>query len=130
MNTQSHTESQIPTEIHMQLPMTIITTSALFPLGQVVATPDALALLQATKSSAALLLNRHIHGDFGDLCKSDLTENEVALKHGLRVMSVYRLVERAVLKATLRADRSKLDTVWIITEADRSVTTILCPHNY
>ncbi|TAG46844.1 MAG: type I restriction endonuclease subunit M [Betaproteobacteria bacterium] len=110
--------------------MTIITTCAMFPLGQVVATPDALALLQATKSSAVLLLNRHMHGDFGDVCKSDLAENEVALKHGLRVMSVYRLVERAVFKATPPADRSKLDTVWIITEADRSVTTILCPHNY
>jgi hypothetical protein len=130
MNTQSHNESQTPAEIHMQLPMTIITTSALFPLGQVVATPDALALLQATKSSAALLLNRHIHGDFGDLCKSDLEENRIALKHGLRVMSVYRLVERAVFKATPPTDRSKLDTVWIVTEADRSVTTILCPHNY
>jgi hypothetical protein len=130
MNTQSHHESQTPTEIHMQVPMTIITTSALFPLGQVAATPDALALLQATKSSAALLLNRHMHGDFGDLCESDLAENEVALKHGLRVMSVYRLVERAVFKATPPADRSKLDTVWIITEADRSVTTILCPYNY
>jgi hypothetical protein len=130
MNTQSHTESQTPTEIHMQLPMTIITTSAMFPLGQVVATPDALALLQATKSSGALLLNRHMHGDFGDVCKFDLAENEVALKHGLRVMSVYRLVERSVFKATPPADRGKLDTVWIITEADRSVTTILCPHNY
>ncbi|TAF98712.1 MAG: type I restriction endonuclease subunit M, partial [Betaproteobacteria bacterium] len=57
-------------------------------------------------------------------------ENLVALKHGLRVMSVYRLVERAVFKTTPPAERSKLDTVWIITEADRSVTTILCPHNY
>ncbi len=111
--------------------MTIITTAALFPLGNVVATPNALALLQATHSSAALLLNRHMHGDFGDLDAHDLQQNLDAIKNNdARILSVYRLVSPTLLKATPTNERNKLDTVWIITEWDRSVTTVLCPHDY
>ncbi len=116
---------------HRPLPMTIITTAALFPLGNVVATPNALALLQATQSSTALLLNRHMHGDFGDLHADDLQQNLDAIKNSdARILSVYRLVSPTVLKATPTNERNKLDTVWIITEWDRSVTTVLCPHDY
>ncbi|MGL5002121.1 MAG: type I restriction endonuclease subunit M [Casimicrobium sp.] len=129
MNTPSNAAAAAAT--HMQLPMTIISTAALFPLGAVVATPNALALLKATQSSTALLLNRHMHGDFGDLPADDLQQNFDAIKNNdARILSVYRLVSPTVLKATPTHERNKLDTVWIITEWDRSVTTVLCPHDY
>jgi hypothetical protein len=63
------------------------------------------------------LLARHIHGDWGDLPVEDQVENELALLTGKRLLSSY----------TLPGGESK---VWIITEADRSVTTILLPDDY
>jgi hypothetical protein len=65
-----------------QPPITIITNSAKFSLGQVVATPGALALLQATGRSAACLLARHLHGDWGDICRDDAAMNEQAITDG------------------------------------------------
>ncbi len=98
-------------------PVTIITNAAKFQLGQCVATPGALALLEQTGFSAAFLINRHLHGSWGDVCKEDAELNEMALKDGSRIMSVYRLVSPEKLKATPQSKRSDLPTVWIITEA-------------
>jgi hypothetical protein len=114
----------------LNLHVIIFTNGALFELGNVVATPDALSLLRETKCSAGLLINRHVHGDFGDCDESDRRENEAAVNRFQRILSVYRLVPLDVLKATPKHQRASLPTLWIITEADRSVTTILCPHNY
>jgi hypothetical protein len=61
------------------------------------------------------LLARHAAGDWGELCTFDRHQNEIALREGLRVLSSYP-VER--------------EYVWVITEADRSVTTILLPEEY
>lgn len=113
-----------------QTPVTIITSAARFRLGQVVATPGALALLEKTGFSAGALLNRHVHGDWGDVCKDDAAENEFAVTRRLRLLSVYRLVDPVKLAATPRDKRSDLPTVWIITEADRSVSTLLRPEDY
>ena len=60
-------------------------------------------------------LKRHLGGDWGEVCDEDRAENEFSLKEGLRLMSVYSLKGRKI---------------WIITEADRSATTILYPENY
>jgi hypothetical protein len=60
-------------------------------------------------------LARHATGDWGDLDEQDREENELSLKHGWRIVSSYIVGEK---------------TVWIITEADRSVTTILLPDEY
>ncbi len=87
-----------------------------FSLGTVVATPAALAALQATGQSPIEFLHRHVSGDWGDVGASDALENELALKQGLRLLSVYAL-----------ADGTRL---WIITEADRSATTLLLPEDY
>ena len=115
--------------------VTIITNAAKFQLGQCVATPGALALLEQTGFSAAFLINRHVHGDWGDVCKEDAELNELALKDGSRIMSVYRLVSPEKLKATPRSKRSKLHTVWVITDAAdddgiRRCTTALLPGDY
>ena len=111
-------------------PTIIYSNTARFPLGQIVATPGALELLQETGFSAAALISRHVHGDWGDLCEEDRTENEFAVTRRLRILSCYRLVDAARLAATPTEKRSSLPTLWIISEADRSVTTLLRPSDY
>lgn len=89
---------------------------ALFPLGQVVATPGALEALQAAGKDPKQYLERHARGDWGDLCPEDVQANQQALLDGSRLFSAYQVTD------TL--------TVWIITESDRSVSTILLPSEY
>ena len=84
-------------------------------LGRVVATPGALKVLDASEEDPLSLLSRHCSGDWGELDAHDRKENERSLKHGWRVLSSYPVGERKI---------------WIITEADRSVTTILLPEEY
>lgn len=64
-----------------------LSTIPLFPAGQIVATPGALALLEQTNKSPLEFVSRHLRGDWGDLCQEDKTENELSLKHGLRLLS-------------------------------------------
>lgn len=87
-----------------------------FPMGQPVVTPAAQAALDAIGMSGVLFLARHLHGDWGDLSAEDQAANELALLTGQRLLSSYDLPGGGV--------------VWIITEADRSVTTILLPSDY
>lgn len=85
-----------------------------FSLGQLVATPGALDALG--EESFWPYIKRHAFGDWGDVSAEDKKENELSLKHGFRILSAY----------TLPAG----DRIWIITEADRSATTILLPEEY
>jgi len=85
------------------------------PLGRVVATPGALKLLVETGCHPFDYLARHATGDWGELSAFDRRQNEVALRVGYRVLSSYE---------------TTAGTVWIVTEADRSVTTILLPEEY
>lgn len=89
---------------------------AKFSFGQVVATPGAVAALQEAGEHPLLYFQRHAHGDWGDLDADDIAENEFSLASGLRLLSKYTLSTGTV--------------IWIITEADRSVTTILLPEEY
>ena len=116
-------------------PTIIYSNTARFPLGQIVATPGALQLLQETGFSAAALLARHLQNDWGDLCKDDAALNAMALADGSRIMSVYRLVDAEKLKATPRSKRADLPTVWVITDGTnedgkREYTTLLLPGDY
>jgi hypothetical protein len=72
--------------------------------------------LEEAGVSPASVLARHANGDWGELDEHDRRANEYALKHGLRVLSAYTL--------------SSGEKIWIITEADRSTTTILLPEEY
>jgi hypothetical protein len=85
------------------------------PLGRVVATPGALKLLADMGEDPFGYTARHATGDWGDLCAFDRRQNEIALREGYRVLSSYE---------------TPAGHVWVITEADRSVTTILLPENY
>lgn len=85
-----------------------------FPLGQVVITASAKDVLHPEDVQDALV--RHASGDWGDVDDHDRHENEVSVHQYLRLFSVYH-------------DRDKMK-FWIITEADRSATTILLPEDY
>ena len=110
--------------------MTLMSNAPRFALGQLVATPGAMELLEQTGFSALALVSRHVHGDWGDCCDEDKTTNEAAVRQRMRVMSVYRLVDAEALLQTPQDKRSSLPTLWIITEADRSATTLLLPSEY
>lgn len=85
-----------------------------FPMGNVVATPGALESLHAFEISTSL--TRHVRGDWGLVDLHDAQENEFALKNGLRLRSAY--------------ENSDGNRFWIVTEADRSSTTVLLPEEY
>ena len=87
-----------------------------FSPGRLVATPGALAAFEAAGEEPWDYLLRHLAGDWGELDEEDKQENEYALRNSLRVLSAYPL------KTGQR--------VWVITEADRSVTTFLLPSEY
>jgi len=88
--------------------MNSLPTVPLFTAGRLVATPGALALLEKVNKSPLEYASRHLRGDWGDLDQEDKTENELSLKLGFRLLSSYQVT-----------DTEKL---WVITEADRSVT--------
>jgi hypothetical protein len=91
--------------------------AALFPLGQLVATPGALALLAGAGEDPAVLLARHVSGDWGEVPPEDARENEHSLREGFRIVSSYPVGGGGA-------------RVWLITEADRSLTCILLPEEY
>lgn len=112
MNKKSNTPaanaaSLPPAAVHQKRP--------LFAIGALVATPGALDLLDGTGTNASSILTRHQYGDFGSICVEDTQSNLDAIKHGLRIFSAYDI------------GRVRL---WVITEADRSVTTLLLPSEY
>ena len=123
-------ENNIPEALPSAKAVIIYTDAARFQLGQVVATPGALDLLQQTGFSAAALLNLHVHGNWGDCCQKDAVQNELAVVRQRQLISIYRLVDDAKLAATPRLKRTELPTIWILTEADRSATIILRPQDY
>ncbi len=84
-----------------------------FELGQIVATPGALAALKKAGQQPCEFLTRHINRDLSD---EDRRENEYSLEHGFRLLSACRTHVG--------------DKLWIITESDRSVTTLLLPEEY
>ena len=87
-----------------------------FLLGQIVATPAALKAIADSGQTPSDFLDRHASGDWGDVDDEDKKLNDDDLIHGGRVLSAYHT--------------SKGEKIWIITEADRSVTTILLPEEY
>lgn len=86
-----------------------------FPRGRILATPGALALAEAHAVVLLPLLIRHRSGDWDDVCAHDARANREALDTGVRILSAYD---------------TAAGRLWIITEADRSATTILLPSEY
>jgi hypothetical protein len=87
-----------------------------FPLGQVVATPGVLQALKESGQSALDFLSRHRTGDWGDVSDVDKELNNQAVKDGDRILSAYHTSQGV--------------KVWVLTESDRSATTLLLPAEY
>ena len=87
-----------------------------FALGQTVITPGAEEALEIAGQTAMEFIRRHAAGDRGELSDADVKENELSLEKGRSLLSRY--------------ETTKGEPVWIITEADRSATTILLPIEY
>jgi len=99
--------------------MPILVVNPTFPIGQVVAARGVAALMDEKPEFNLFVqqsFNRHVKRDWGDLCKEDKAENNLSLKKGFRLLSAY--------------EDKTLTKIWIITEADRSATTILFPDEY
>lgn len=93
-----------------------------FLLGRLVATPGALAACSPDHIFVCLV--RHVTGDWGDCCAEDKKENDRALLHGERILSAY------AIDPTKPCDGYGDNCLWIITEWDRSLTTVLLPEEY
>jgi hypothetical protein len=87
-----------------------------FASGNVYATPGALDALEASGETAIKYLRRHLSGDWGEVDGEDKQENEYSLENDLRILSAYTI-----------GNGTK---IWVITEADRSATTVLLPSEY
>lgn len=90
--------------------------SGKFPLGQIVATPGALEALEESGQTPDFFLDQHVSGNWGIVDDEDWALNDQAVKDGDRILSAY---------LTLKGKK-----LWVITEADRSSTTLLRPEDY
>jgi hypothetical protein len=88
--------------------------SARFPLGNLHSTPGVIE--KVPHFEMMLALSRHVRGDWGEVCDEDKAENEFAVDKYLRILSAYTAENGT--------------RFWIISEADRSVTTVLLPDEY
>ena len=91
-------------------------SQTLFPLGKIVATPGALDALARAGQQPKQFVDRHGSGDCGELDEHDRVENEYSLAKGFRILSSYQTTAG--------------ETLWLITEADRSSTCLLLPADY
>ncbi len=89
--------------------------NSLFPLGRIVVTAGVRRLFNGQLHKVVALLSRHHCGDWGQLSDEDWHTNELALRRGWQILSVYR---------------AEGGLIWIITEASRAATTILLPDEY
>jgi hypothetical protein len=89
---------------------------AKFPMGQLVTTPGALDAFKEADQTMYHFVARHLNGDWGEISEADKAENELSVQQGFCILSAY------TLKTGVK--------FWIITEADRSATTVLLPSEY
>jgi hypothetical protein len=88
----------------------------LFDLGQLVATPGALAALEKSGQSPMDFISRHVTGDWGEIPEEDKKENQFSLEKGFRLLSSYK--------------SNAGDRLWIVTESDRAHSTLLLLKEY
>lgn len=106
-------QSQADVDANLRLVL-VLTSAPKFRLGRIVITSAAAEAIETAEVSQALA--RHVAGDWGDLDEQDRRENELSLQQGFRLLSAYHTLGKTKF--------------WIITEADRSATTVLLPSDY
>ena len=94
----------------------IVLTESKFHLGEIISTTHSFEHCEKNRFALFSYLARYANGDWGDVCKEDWKSNDEALKNGLRLLSEYKLPDGR--------------RIWIITEWDRSATTLLFPEDY
>jgi hypothetical protein len=87
----------------------------LFQLGKLMATPGAIAFCDQHCINMISLVRKHSRGEWGDMCAADKKANDEAVRNGTRIFSAYEFPQ---------------GKIWIITESNRSVTTVLLPEEY
>jgi hypothetical protein len=102
-------------ESHKAAPLVVVSLPR-FPLGQLFQTPGAMEALAEAGQSFSEFLTRHARLEQGELCDDDQRENELSAREGFRIFSAFKTAKGV--------------KVWVITEADRSCTTILLPSEY
>lgn len=110
-------ENNIPMQEELKA-KTYVCTAIPFELGKTVMTQGVVDILEnnmGSQGSLFIALTRHKNGDWGSICIEDKITNDEATKTGERVLSEYKLCG---------------ERIWIITERDRSVTTVLLPSEY
>lgn len=90
--------------------------AALFSLGRITSTPAAIAALERSGQHPMMFALRHQRGDWGAICEEDKRLNAASVSNGTRILSAY--------------DTALGERLWVITEADRSSTTVLLPEEY
>lgn len=108
-----------PTRDSASPPFSVRHKLPMFSIGDVVATPGALDLMDRHALNAATILRRHMWGDFGIVCAEDRAANLAAIGNGARILSVYEV-----------GPDGKTERIWVLSESDRSVTTLLLPSEY
>jgi hypothetical protein len=109
----SREQSQIQKQ---ENPMQQTERKPLFDLGQLVATPGALAALEKSGQSPMDFISRHVTGDWGEIPEEDKKENQFSVEKGFRILSSYKT--------------NAGDKVWVIIEGSRCHSTILLPDEY
>lgn len=99
-------------------------TAPLFELGSIVATQGAFSAFTSRPNLMTECLARHARGDWGTVCEDDKALNDLAVKDGSRILSAY------AIDPALPCEGFGDNCLWVITEADRSVTTFLLPEEY
>ena len=98
--------------------------TSLFPLGSLTATAGAIAALEFQLQNLVPYMLRHAVGDWGCVCPEDAATNDEAVREGNRILSAYPIDPDKPCKGYGE------NCLWVITEADRSVTTFLLPEEY
>ncbi len=93
----------------------------LFELGQLYVTRGIQALMDEQGLDVSPYIARHQTGDWGEVCAEDAAENQLSLETGFRILSAYSFT------SDIDGQTYKL---WVLTESDRSVTTVLQPSEY
>ena len=97
---------------------------------RIAATPGTIALLAARNVDLLLLIKHHIFGDWGDSDADEVALNDFAVANELRVISTFRIADWKTQQSLSAQERAALPTIWIFTEHDRSVTSVMLPTEY